>query len=378
MIDGSRRTTLRAQQAVEHLLKGTGVAINGSNPWDIHVKNERLFGRVIREGSLGLGEAYMDGWWDCDEIDELAHRLLRAGLGKRAEGTWKHLLYRLHATFTNLQSHARAYIVGEQHYDLGNDLFQKMLDETMCYSCAYWKDADSLHDAQLAKLDLIARKLELKPGMKVLDIGCGWGSFAEFAARHYGCQVTGITISKEQAQLARERCAGLPVEIMLEDYRELSGTFDRIVSIGMFEHVGHKNYATYFKTVKQLLAEDGLFLLHTIGTNTSHLGADPWINKYIFPNGILPSAAQLIKPTEQLFVLEDWQNLGPDYDRTLMAWHERFEAAWPSLKARYNERTYRMFRYYLLICAGTFRSRNTQLWQVTFSHDRATRYDAPR
>lgn len=378
MSDNSQRTTSRARQTAERLLEGTGISINGNNPWDIQIYDERLYGRVVREGSLGLGEAYMDGWWGCEQIDELTNRLLRAGLGKRAEGLWERMLYAFQATFTNLQSRTRAYIVGEQHYDLGNDLFQKMLDETMCYSCAYWKDAGTLHEAQIAKLDLIARKLELKPGMKVLDIGCGWGSFAEFAARHYGCHVTGITISKEQAQLARERCEGLPVDIILEDYRELSGTFDRIVSIGMFEHVGHKNYATYFNTVKRLLAENGLFLLHTIGTNTSHLRADPWINKYIFPNGILPSVAQLIRPTEQLFVMEDWQNLGPDYDRTLMAWHDRFEAAWPSLKERYNERTYRMFRYYLLICAGTFRSRSTQLWQVVFSHNQPARYDAPR
>ncbi|BBG29908.1 cyclopropane fatty acyl phospholipid synthase [Zymobacter palmae] len=378
MAGDTQRTVSRAQQTAERLLEGTGIAINGSNPWDIQVHDERLYGRAFREGSLGLGEAYMDGWWDCERIDEMVTRLLRAGLGDRAESVWVRMLYAFQATFTNLQSRTRAYIVGEKHYDLGNDLFQKMLDETMCYSCAYWKEADTLHDAQLAKLDLIARKLELKPGMKVLDIGCGWGSFAEFAARQYGCHVTGITISKEQAQLARERCQGLPVEIILEDYRELTGTFDRIVSIGMFEHVGHKNYSTYFKTAKRLLAKDGLFLLHTIGTNTSHLGADPWINKYIFPNGILPSVAQLIKPTEHLFVMEDWQNLGPDYDRTLMAWHERFEEAWPSLSDRYNERTYRMFRYYLLICAATFRARSTQLWQVVFSHDRPARYDTTR
>ena len=377
MADETQQTVSRIQQTAQRLLEGTGVTLNGRNPWDIQVHDERLYGRVFREGSLGLGEAYMDGWWDCDRIDELVTRLLRAGLGNRAERWSIRLLYALQATFTNLQSRTRAYMVGEKHYDLGNDLFQEMLDETMCYSCAYWKDADSLHDAQLAKLDVIARKLELKPGMRVLDIGCGWGSFAEFAARQYGCHITGITISKEQAQLARERCKGLPVEIILEDYRELTGTFDRIVSIGMFEHVGHKNYATYFKTAKRLLAHDGLFLLHTIGTNTSHLGADPWINKYIFPNGILPSVAQLVKPTEHLFVMEDWQNLGPDYDRTLMAWHERFERAWPSLSDRYNERTYRMFRYYLLICAATFRARSTQLWQIVFSHDRPARYDAP-
>lgn len=374
----TRPSPSRARKIAERILESAGITLDGPHPWDIQVHDERMFTRVLREGSLGLGESYMDGWWDCERIDEMVTRLLRSGLGARAEGFWAHLTYALQATFTNLQSKTRAFMVGKQHYDLGNDLFQHMLDETMCYSCGYWKQAHTLHGAQIAKLDLIARKLRLAPGMHVLDIGCGWGSFSEYAARHYGCTVTGITISKAQAEFARTRCEGLPVEILLEDYRELSGRFDRVVSIGMFEHVGQKNYATYFSKIKTLLADKGLFLLHTIGTNTSHIGADPWLNKYIFPNGVLPSIAQLIKPTEPLFVMEDWQNFGPDYDKTLMAWHERFEAEWPVLKEKYNERTYRMFRYYLLICAATFRARTTQLWQIVFSHQCDERYDAPR
>lgn len=374
----TRPSSSRARRLVERMLEGTGITIDGPNPWDIQVHDERMFARIFREGSIGLGESYMDGWWDCDRIDDMVTRLLRSGLGDRAEGFWAHALYVIQAKLTNLQSKTRAFMVGKQHYDLGNDLFQRMLDDTMCYSCGYWKEAHTLHGAQVAKLDLIARKLGLQPGMHVLDVGCGWGSFAEYAARHYGCRVTGITISKEQAALARQRCEGLPVEILLKDYRELEGRFDRIVSIGMFEHVGQKNYPTYFAKLKTLLADKGLFLLHTIGTNTSHIGADPWLNKYIFPNGVLPSVSQLVKPTESLFVMEDWQNFGPDYDKTLMAWHERFEAAWPEISERYNERTYRMFRYYLLICAATFRARATQLWQVVFSHHHDERYDAPR
>lgn len=376
--DSSELPDTRSRRLTESLLEGSGVAINGDNPWDIQVHDPAFFGRVIRSGSLGLGESYMDGQWDCEQIDEMILRMLRHGLGQRAENPLHHLFYTLRAGFINLQSKTRAFIVGEKHYDLGNDLFERMLDETMCYSCGYWKEATDLHQAQLAKLDLAARKLGLEPGMKVLDIGCGWGSFAYHAAKHYGCQVTGITISKEQAAYAKKRCEGLPVEIILEDYRDLTGCFDRIVSIGMFEHVGHKNYPTYFRAVKNLLAEDGLFLLHTIGSNATHVGADPWINKYIFPNGILPSIVQLVKPSEELFVMEDWQNFGADYDRTLMAWHANFESAWPSISANYDERTYRMFRYYLLICAGAFRARDIQLWQVVFSNRREGRYDAPR
>ncbi|SHF47084.1 cyclopropane-fatty-acyl-phospholipid synthase [Modicisalibacter ilicicola DSM 19980] len=368
----------RARRIVEQLLEGSTVSINGDNPWDIRVLHPDFFSRVLHQGTLGLGESYMEGWWECERIDELAYRLLRHGLGARSRTASHRLMYRLQAGFFNLQSRARAYIVGEAHYDLGNDLFQRMLDPTMCYSCGYWKEAETLHAAQVAKLDLAARKLKIEPGMKVLDIGCGWGSFAEHAARHYGAQVTGITISREQAAFARERCAGLPVEILLEDYRELSGHFDRVVSIGMFEHVGHRNYRTYFDTVANLLDEHGYFVLHTIGSNTSDISADPWINKYIFPNGILPSAVHIARASEGHLLMEDWQNFGADYDRTLMAWLANFDAHWHEIAANYNEKTRRMFRYYLSMCAGSFRARDLQLWQIVYSRKRSGRYDAPR
>ncbi|MCG7600054.1 cyclopropane fatty acyl phospholipid synthase [Halomonas sp. McH1-25] len=368
----------RARRIVEDLLEGSGVTLNGNQPWDIQVLHPDFFSRVLHQGTLGLGEAYMDGWWECDRIDQLAHKLLLHGLGERAHTTSERLMYRLQAGFFNLQSKTRAYIVGEAHYDLGNDLFERMLDPTMCYSCGYWKEASNLHEAQVAKLDLAARKLQIEPGMKVLDIGCGWGSFAEHAARHYGAEVTGITISKEQAALARERCKDLPVTIQLEDYRDLQGRFDRIVSIGMFEHVGHRNYRTYFDTVTRLLDDDGLFVLHTIGSNSSEISADPWINKYIFPNGILPSVKHIAQASEGRLLMEDWQNFGADYDRTLMAWLKNFDAHWHEIAANYNERTRRMFRYYLSVCAGAFRARDIQLWQVAYSKRRPGRYDAPR
>ena len=368
----------RARRVIEQLLAGSGVTINGDAPHDIRVLHPDFFSRVLHQGTLGLGEAYMDGWWECDRIDELATQLLLNGLGDHARSTTERLKYRLQAGFLNLQSKARAYMVGEAHYDLGNDLFERMLDPTMCYSCGYWKSADNLHQAQRAKLELACRKLDLKPGMKVLDIGCGWGSFAEHAARHHDVEVTGITISREQAALARERCEGLPVEILLQDYRDLDGLYDRIVSIGMFEHVGHRNYPTYFETVRRLMPADGLFLLHTIGSNRSEVTADPWINRYIFPNGVLPSAMDIARTSEAHLLMEDWQNFGPDYDNTLMAWLDNFDAHWHEIAHRYNERTRRMFRYYLAICAGAFRARHLQLWQVAFSRGRPGRYDAPR
>lgn len=368
----------RARQTIEHLLEGSGVTLNGDQPWDIRVRHPDLFARVVRQGSIGFGEAYMDGWWDCDRIDEMIHRVLLHGIGGAAHTTSERVIYKLQSSFMNLQSKARAYIVGKEHYDFGNDLFTRMLDETMCYSCGYWKEATTLHEAQKAKLDLACRKLGLEPGMKVLDIGCGWASFAEHAARHYGVEVTGITISEEQAKLGRERCEGLPVEIKLEDYRDLTGEFDRIVSIGMFEHVGQRNYAVYFDTVKRLLKPGGLFVLHTIGSNSNDVSVDPWINKYIFPNGVLPSVQQIADASEDKLVMEDWQNFGPDYDRTLMAWQENLLAHWDEIADHYDERVKRMFLYYLGSCAGAFRARDIQLWQVVYSNQRPGRYDSPR
>ncbi|WP_426444960.1 cyclopropane fatty acyl phospholipid synthase [Siccibacter colletis] len=352
---------------VSELLGRAGIEINGSQPGDIRVNNPQFFKRVLQEGSLGLGESYMDGWWDCDRLDLFFTRVLRAGLEKQLPHHFKDTLRILGARVFNLQSRKRAWMVGKEHYDLGNDLFSRMLDPAMQYSCGYWKTADNLVDAQQAKLKLICDKLALEPGMTLLDIGCGWGGLAEYAARHYGVSVHGVTISAEQQKMAQERCQGLDVNIRLQDYRDLDEQFDRIVSVGMFEHVGPKNYATYFEVVDRNLKPDGLFLLHTIGSRTTSNSVDPWINKYIFPNGCLPSVRHIANAAEKHFVMEDCHNFGPDYDKTLMAWYARFQAAWPEIADNYSGRFRRMFTYYLNACAGAFRARDIQLWQVVFS-----------
>ncbi len=352
------------------LLSTAGITVGGSQPWDMQVHHPATFDRILTRGSLGLGESYMDGWWDCEAVDEFIARILRARLDQqvgRAGWIWASLKARL----TNLQSEQRAWQVGEVHYDLGNDLYEAMLDPSMAYSCGYWAQASDLQGAQQAKLDLICQKLQLRPGMSLLDIGCGWGSLMLFAAQHYGVQCVGLTISKEQARLGAHKAGTLPVRFELADYRQfnLQGAqrFDRFASVGMFEHVGHKNYRSYFDMARRCLRDDGLFLLHTIGKNHAGSAIDPWIERYIFPNGVLPSASEIGFYSEHDFVMEDWHNFGVDYDKTLMAWHQRFEAAWPDLRAKYGERFYRMWRYYLLCCAGTFRSRDNQLWQVVFS-----------
>ena len=359
------------QQLVEELLAKADVRINGDRPWDIQVHNPALYARITRAGApLAFGEAYMEGWWDCEQLDELMARILQSQVNRQIKklGTWQLIKAYLSATVINKQDPNRAFEVGEVHYDIGNDLYRRMLDARMIYSCGYWAQADNLEDAQYQKLDLICRKLELRPGMTLLDIGCGWGGLAEFAARHYGARVTGVTISREQQKLAQEYCAGLPVDIRLEDYRALVGKFERIVSVGMFEHVGHKNYRTYFETAHRLLADNGLFLLHTIGNEREHTNTDPFIDKYIFPNGEIPSRRRINEASLALLRLEDWHNFGQDYDRTLMAWWHNFDHAWPDLKAKYDHNHfYRMWKYYLLSCAGYFRSREGQLWQLVFS-----------
>ncbi|CAI0970708.1 Cyclopropane-fatty-acyl-phospholipid synthase [Serratia quinivorans] len=357
----------RWYRIVEELLFAAGIAINGNRACDIKVHNPALFKRILQEGSLGFGESYMDGWWDCERLDALFTRVLQAGVDERLPKNLSDIARIAYTRLFNLQSRKRAWQVGKEHYDIGNDLFRAMLDPYMQYSCGYWKEAETLEQAQLAKLKMICEKLQLKPGMSLLDIGCGWGGLAQYAAENYGVTVHGVTISAEQQKLAQERCAGLDVEILLQDYRDLNRQFDRIVSVGMFEHVGPKNYDTYFRVAARNLKPDGLFLLHTIGANQTNLHVDAWINKYIFPNGCLPSVRHIAEASEGRFVMEDWHNIGADYDRTLMAWYENFKQAWPMLSEGYSERFERMFTYYLNACAGAFRSRDIQLWQVLFS-----------
>lgn len=356
------------EKSARQTLASAQVALNGNQAWDIQVHDRRWYARVMAGGSLALGESYMDGWWDCQALDQLFYRLLRAQLDEKARTTpgrvWASLVSRL----SNRQSPNRADLVAKAHYNLGNDLFAAMLDQDLNYSCAWWDNGCAdLEQAQKNKLNLICRKLMLEPGMRLLDIGCGWGGLARFAAQEYGVEVLGITVSQPQAELASQRCQGLPVEIRLQDYRSVKGHFDRVVSVGMFEHVGYKNYRAFMCIAADCLSADGLLLLHTIGRNDSAVQADRWIATYIFPNGMLPSARQIARACEGLFVLEDWHSLGPHYDRTLMAWHHNFQQAWSRLKDRYDERFRRMWTYYLLSCAGAFRARSIQLWQVVLS-----------
>jgi cyclopropane-fatty-acyl-phospholipid synthase len=357
----------RSAALVEALLGRAGITVGGNAPWDIQVHDDRFFTRVLRDGTLGFGEAYMDGWWDAEALDQTIDRLLRGKLDEEVRDSWPLLAHVLRTRLFNLQGLLRAFEVGRRHYDIGNDLYQAMLDRRLVYTCGYWRDARDLDAAQEAKLDLVCRKLGLAKGMRVLELGCGWGSFARFAAETYGVHVTGLTVARAQVELARERCRGLPVDIWLADYREADGVFDAVVSIGIMEHIGYKNYRTYMEVTDRCLADGGVALVHTIAGNRSCKGFEPWFDKYIFPNAQLPSIAQLGAAMEQLFVLEDVHNIGEHYDRTLMAWYDNFQAAWPRLRARYGDRFFRMWKYYLLSSAASFRARYVQLHQLVMT-----------
>ena len=354
-------------ETIQDIFDLADVQIDGNRPWDIHVRNPLFYEQVLSGGSLALGETYMAGWWDCESLDHFFYKIMGARLDKRAKKSMRVLWVLFKAKVTNVQRRSKAYEIGKRHYDIGNDLFSIMLDKGMNYSCGYWHKAGTLDQAQEAKLELICKKLALKAGMKVLDIGCGWGGFAKYAAENYHAHVSGITVSREQETFARKHCKGLPVEIKLQDYRNLTEEFDRIVSIGMFEHVGSRNYRTFMKVVHRCLSSDGLFLLHTISGNCSVSSTDAWIDKYIFPNSMLPSAKQITSAAEGLFVLEDWHSFGQYYDKTLMTWYANFTQNWDKIAAMYDQKFYRMWTYYLLSCAGSFRARRNQLWQIVFS-----------
>jgi cyclopropane-fatty-acyl-phospholipid synthase len=365
-----------AERVLRELLARAGVEVDGGRPCDIQVHDRRFYRRVLAGASLGLGESYMDGWWDCGALDQLVDRMLRARLDQSVPGDWQIRWHVLRSRLFNLQKPSRAVDVARRHYDLGNDFYRAMLGRTMQYTCAYWQGATDLDEAQEAKLDLVCRKVGLRAGMRVLELGCGWGGFARRAAERHGATVSAYNVSREQVQFAREWCAGLPVEIVHDDYRSARGTYDAVVSVGIMEHVGYKNYRTYMELARRCLAEDGVAFVHTIGSNVSTTTTNAWTSKYIFPNSMLPSISQLSAAMERLFVVEDLHNIGPDYDRTLMAWHRNFVAAWPTFAERYGERFRRMWEFYLLGSAAGFRARSTQLWQIVMT--RPGRRQPPR
>lgn len=360
-----------AEGVVRELFEAADIRIDGARPGDIRVHDPRFYERLLRDASVGLGESYMEDWWETDALDTTIDKIMRANLKQKIAGSWRMRALTVKALMLNLQAKSRSQESVAAHYDIGNDLYTRMLDERMVYTCGYWKNAKTLQESQNAKLDLVAKKVGLKPGMRVLDLGCGWGGMASWAAEKYGCSVLGVTLSKDQVQLGNElwgpKGKKLDVELRLCDYRDVTGTFDRVISIGMMEHVGPKNHRHMMETIHARLADDGVALVHTIANNRSLRHGTPFIEKYIFPNAVAPSIAQIGRALEGLFVLEDLHNIGPDYDPTLMAWWENFDRTYSEIKGKYDRKFYQMWKFYLLAAAGASRSRDGQLYQVVLT-----------
>jgi cyclopropane-fatty-acyl-phospholipid synthase len=356
---------MNSKQLSLRILGLAGIEVHGKNAWDIQVHDDRLWNRIISQRELGLAEAYMDGWWDVESIDQFLTKLLEINVLDKAPFSISLVGHAVKSTVLNRQTKAKAAANAKHHYNIGNDLYTRMLDKEMAYSCGYWKSAKTLDQAQIAKFDLICRKLELKPGMKLLDIGCGWGGLLRYAAKNYGIIGTGISPADNQIELARAKNGKLKIEYLQMDYRDLSGKFDRIVSVGMMEHVGPKNLETFFNKCISLLAPDGMMLHHTIASNETKQVTDPFFDRYIFPGGVLPSLAQISKAVEKKVIIEDVHNFGPDYEKTLLAWHARINKRWSEIP-NYDERFRRMWNYYLLSSAAGFRARHIQLLQVVF------------
>ncbi|MCP3987879.1 MAG: cyclopropane fatty acyl phospholipid synthase [Actinomycetia bacterium] len=358
-----------SKNLVKELLGRAGVELDGNAPSDLQIHDERFFDRVVKDRELGLGETYQQGWWSAGKPDELLAKVLEADLASMVRRNPQLLAMALRARLVNRQTIRRAAKNASAHYDIGNDLYERMLDKRMIYSCAYWRESNDLESAQEAKLDLICQKLELEPGMRLLDIGCGWGGLSQHAAERYGVHVTGVSPAAEQVAVATERCVGLDIDIRQMDFRDVRGTFDRIVSVGMLEHVGPKNFRRFFDANAELLADGGIILHHTIGSNRSRNYTDPWFDKYIFPGGVIPSIAHIGNGAGEKWVVEDVHNFGPDYDTTLMAWYHNIEKAWGEIP-HYDEHFRRTWKYYLLGSAAAFRVRNLQLWQVVLRRSR--------
>jgi cyclopropane-fatty-acyl-phospholipid synthase len=327
--------------------------------------------KLVMSPSLAFGEGYMDGSIEIVSGDIYGmFELLGANLGK---GRQAGLIERTRASFArtmnaNNRKASRRNVA--HHYDISNDLYRRFLDADMQYSCAYYARPDmTLEEAQEAKKAHIAAKLLLKAGQRVLDIGSGWGGLGCSLAKREKIDLLGVTLSVEQLALAREKAKKQKLDkrvtFELQDYRDVKGPFDRIVSVGMFEHVGRPNYRTYFETCARLMKDDGVMLLHTIGRMRGNGQTDPWIAKYIFPGGYIPSLSEILPYIEEAgLMVTDVETLRLHYAETCKEWRKRFRAQWDEIAAEYDERFCRMFDFYLAASESTFRHRRHVVFQI--------------
>jgi len=365
-----KRMSKKSEQKVRELLLTSNIEVDGDNPQDIQVHDTSVYDRWLRDGSLGIGESYMEGLWSSNALDQTMKQLIdnMDELESRVKKSPSLILYTLKLKFLNLQNKIGAKRVIEKHYNDDVNLFSEMLDSYMQYTCGYWnRGAKDLEVAQRNKMQLIAEKLHLKPGMQILDMGSGFGGLSYFLATEYDVRVTAVTLSENQHEWATCNFAHPNITFILGDYRDImSGEYDRIVSVGLLEHIGIKNYQLFFKKVFSLLKPEGIYLLHTIGSARTTTSTDQWIDKYIFPGGQLPSFKQIVDSIEEPFVIEDWHNFGENYSQTLHAWHHNLKKDWQiKTSSILTDKEFRMWEYYLLSCAGNFEARSSvQLWQI--------------
>lgn len=340
----------------------------------LRIKTKEALKSLLIDMSLGFGEGYMNG--DI-EVEGDLNQVVRVGLSyiKLQKRTRQSLfnIFKLNILQSNSRKAAKQNI--SHHYDLGNDFYRLWLDLKMIYSCAYFRnDHDSLEQAQMQKIDMCCRKLQLKPNERLLDIGCGWGSLLINAAKNFGVQGTGITLSKEQLEYGRQQVSqeGLEDRVHLEylDYRELAQlnkTFDKIVSVGMFEHVGKANMKHFLENARKVLRPGGLLLLHTIG-KTAEEPTDSWIRKYIFPGGYLPDLGSILHNTTHLGLdFIDCENIRVHYSKTLDKWGKRFERNEKRIRTMFDDRFFRMWRFYLTSCSASFLHGGMHVFQLLFS-----------
>jgi len=355
------------QRPLDSILSRAGVSINGNQPWDITVIDNRFYGHVLANGSLGLGESYMRQYWSTQDLEELFYRLVSSGMeevGNRIPGR---IISRIFSRGLNRQTTHKSKKNAEHHYNLGNSLFFNFLGKYKNYSCGYYKEAETLDEAQLAKLHRLCELLELKKGDRLLDVGGGWGEFAKFAADNYGCHVTSINIAEEQIKHARQYCRDANVDIVKCDYRNMTGSFNKIAVIAMFTHVGHKNYRQFMETMSRILEPGGKMIMETVGGHRSKTRCEPWTDKYIFPGGLIPSLDQIDQSIKGLFLRDSLEEFGDDYVLTLREWHSNFKRAWPKLSEEYSNSMRLMFEYFFLSVAGDFRAKDLLHYHIEFS-----------
>lgn len=373
-----------AELAVRKLAEFAGIPDTAFD--HLQVVDKSAWYDIITKQNLGIAESYMHGKVEIDLVPFFTTLLNGTAIGtRRKETSFVHVIdalnapMQLSARLFNQQTRERSTRVTKQHYDAGNDLYEVMLGPSMSYTCAYWRNANNLDEAQTAKFDLVRRKLELRPGMKVVDLGMGWGTAAAYMHQHGNVDVTGVSLSEEQVKWAQAHLVKPGLRFIFSDYRdhcddpEYAGAYDRVYSIGMLEHVGFHNHWSFFKCIKKLLKPDGLAVVHTIGEPDPVPVMDPFLDTYIFPGAVIPALSGLTSAFENDFILEDFQNFGHDYSKTLAAWHINAQKFFEKNPGAYSQEFQRMWNYYLKICEVLFDLRINQLWHFVLSPRPATR-----